>query len=970
MITGESIEKSGSGMQVPMLDFALFSQVVSMSPNAIIIFNRVNFTIHFANDQAAKLLNRSVTDLQSNTIDILFSEGSVAEIGARLPDSTEAGDQINNLPVRINVRGADEGGRQLAVDLRIGDEHCVIAYISPRQGEQQLPERTASDMDADFDIQSLSKAGYWHMHVPTGKVNWSRGVYANLGLDPNSTESSLKAYFRHVHPEDISKFRNFYKKVLAGKGGSSIQYRIISQSGEIKNCRDRCKITRDENGDIVRMVGVSQDITDFLNQENQLLQLNEIVDALPSPVLVMDPKTLEICFANSAFARKCGYSIQEVLNMDYESIVGEMRFQRIREAVVDYVQSDDNIFSIEVDLTNPGGEPDWQKFTIRKYNANGRTLLISISTDISARKHSEIELRKAYAQVEQLCQQRTHQLDHEIRQGEEFEKDLKLSEARFFDIASSLADGIWETDADLQFTYLDQSIIEIIGLDTQRFGKLICDSIRENVATLMEWNSFKENLQNRRPFRDLRFKYEHPVDGQGYFSMNGVPVFSASGEFRGYRGTGIDVTTSVQNEQRAKKIQQEIFQAKEEAERANRAKSEFLSSMSHELRTPLNSILGFAQLLEMNQGGMDAKQSEYVNHILMAGQELLNLISQVLELSTLEKGRISLRLTNVAPNDVISDCLKDIHFLAKQRNIRIIDQRDSRHVWPNIWADYNRLKQVIMNLLSNAIKYNLEGGSAFINCCLGPSDMLRITIEDTGIGIPEGRDAELFIPFERLGRETGDIAGSGVGLSIAKRIVDLLDGEIGYESEPGQGTTFWIDIPFSDQRKQQGGPAARQIVKERSQVSGHMASNNASSLVDLELSATAVLYVEDDPSSQDLMTHIASSMSDVKVKIIRAHNAELGIALAEECLPELILMDINLPGMDGIEAARRLRRKEITRDIPLIAITGDADLLDFETAQHHGFDAFIAKPLRVQQVHSTLSLFLDPKNHRGDYDCS
>lgn len=963
MRTGESIEKSGSGMQVPVLDFALFSQVVSMSPNAIIIFDRVTYAINFANDQAAKLLDRPVSELQSNTVDTLFTEGSMAEIGARLPDSTEAGDQINNLPVRIYVRGADEGGRPLAVDLRIGDERYVIAYISLRQGDQQLPERTASDMDADFDIQSLSKAGYWHMHVPTGKISWSRGVYANLGLDPKTSESSLKEYFRHVHPEDLKKFRDFYEKVLAGKGGSSIQYRIISQSGEIKNCRDRCKIARDENGDIVRMVGVSQDITDFLNQENQLLQLNEIIDALPSPVLVMDPKTLEVCFANSAFTRKCGYSIQEVLSMDYKSIVGPKRFKRIRKSVADYVKSDDSIFSLEVDLTEPGGKTEWERFTIRKYNSDGRTLLISISTDISARKHSEIELRKAYAQVEQLCQQRTHQLDHEIRQGEEFEKDLKLSEARFFDIASSLADGIWETDADLQFTYLDQSIVEIIGLDTQRFSKLICDSIRENVATSMEWNSFKENLQSRRPFRELRFKYEHPVDGQGYFSMNGVPVFSASGEFRGYRGTGIDVTTSVQNEQRAWKIQQEIFQAKEEAERANRAKSEFLSSMSHELRTPLNSILGFAQLLEMNQGEMDSKQTEYVNHILLAGQELLNLISQVLELSTLEKGRISLRLANVSPNDVISDCLKDIHFLAKQRNIHIVDQRDSRHVWPNIWADYNRLKQVIMNLLSNAIKYNLEGGSAFINCSLGPSDKLRFTIEDTGIGIPEGRDSELFTPFERLGRETGDIAGSGVGLSIAKRIVDLLDGEIGYESEPGQGTTFWVDIPFSDQRKNQAGPAARHVAKERAQVAGSLVSNNATSALHQELSAAGVLYIEDDPSSQDLMTHIAGSMQDVKVNIIRAHNAELGIALAEECLPELILMDINLPGMDGIEAARRLRRKEITRDIPLIAITGDADLLDFETAKQHGFDAFIAKPLRVQQVHSTLGLFLNPNNH-------
>lgn len=398
-------------------------------------------------------------------------------------------------------------------------------------------------------------------------------------------------------------------------------------------------------------------------------------------------------------------------------------------------------------------------------------------------------------------------------------------------------------------------------------------------------------------------------------------------------------------EQRTRQLQIEIEQRK----KASQVKNEFLSSMSHELRTPLNSILGFAQLLELNKEEFSNSQREHLQHILASGEHMLGLVSDLLALNTLEEGRLSLQLEKVSAAEVVKDCLNQIRQRADERNIRLIDECSKQNSLPGVWTDAMRLNQLLLTLLSNAIKYNREGGSVTVFCSEVHSNMLRINIADTGVGIAFDGSKDLFAPFERLGREAGPIEGSGVGLSIAKRTVELLDGKIGYKSELGRGSTFWIDIPLS----QDLGWAEREpgFVTETAPEKPTIPAKDKLEKV--------VLYIEDDPDNMELMSHILSRSPELNVRMLKANNAELGIELAKKHQPDLILMDINLPGINGDEAVRKMKHMQETKTIPVIAISANAMSHNIESAIAAGFEAFITKPVNVGLIQKAISEILD-----------
>ena len=370
-------------------------------------------------------------------------------------------------------------------------------------------------------------------------------------------------------------------------------------------------------------------------------------------------------------------------------------------------------------------------------------------------------------------------------------------------------------------------------------------------------------------------------------------------------------------------------------------KSEFISSMNHELRTPMNAILGFAQLLDFDeQEPLTDSQKSAVEQILRNGNHLLELIDQMMDLNKIEAGTLPLNIEEIPARDVFDECLYLIQARARHDEVEIIDLTNAEDL-PLLWTDSTRLIQVLLNLMSNAVKYNRKGGSVTLSCKPKQEQMLRISITDDGIGIPESRQEDIFKPFERLGHELGQIDGSGIGLSITQQIVEMLDGKIGFHSDEDIGSTFWVDIRMSN----------NQTVADKNKKSSEVAKQNG----DFKMGEGAnhtILYVEDNVDNLQLVEAIVGQFENIE--LLTAENATVGYDISTSKKPDLILMDINLPGMNGIQAMKRLRETEETREIPVVAVTSNTMPKDIKAGLNAGFEAYITKPIKVSEFINTI----------------
>jgi len=375
--------------------------------------------------------------------------------------------------------------------------------------------------------------------------------------------------------------------------------------------------------------------------------------------------------------------------------------------------------------------------------------------------------------------------------------------------------------------------------------------------------------------------------------------------------------------------------AKQAAESANRAKSEFLSNMSHELRTPLNAIIGFGQLLTSENMPYSARQQhEFTQHILKAGHHLLELINEILNLAQIESGKLSLSLETVELDEVLDDCKTMIQPQCDQRGIRLLFP--ARHGL-RVEADRMRLRQVLLNLLSNAVKYNRDAGSVVLECTALDDQRVRISVQDTGMGLNPEQLQLLFQPFNRLGQETSAVEGTGIGLVVTRHLVEMMDGQIGVSSTVGMGTLFWIEL----QNAAQFGPALAPVVVPTpiEPPLPALKQDDARALV---------LYVEDNPASLKLVEEILGYRNDLQ--LISATNAMQGIKLAQAHQPRIILMDNNLPGMDGLQALSMLRGDARTSHIPVIALTASAMPQAIAEGLEKGFFRYVTKPIRIEDL--------------------
>ncbi|UTF60878.1 PAS domain-containing protein [Gilvimarinus sp. DA14] len=528
-------------------------------------------------------------------------------------------------------------------------------------------------------------------------------------------------------------------------------------------------------------------------------------------------------------------------------------------------------------------------------------------------------------------------VNFDISELKDVEAALRESEARQARIIQASNDGIWEWYADRDAFHFSARCWEHLGYGGED------DLISTGRDRMRQWrnhilsedlplfdSALERHLTAQEPF-DVEYRVRAKDGEIRWIRARGKASFDFDGRPMRMSGTNMDITD-------IKRAEARVVKAKEQAEKANSAKSEFLSSMSHELRTPLNAILGYAQLFEYDSNLKEVQKGN-IREIHAAGEHLLRLINDVLDLAKIESGAMETSLQNVLVSRLLNDCVTLLQPQADARSILLkVDFHGLDSVC--VHADPIRLKQALLNLMSNAIKYNRVGGEVNVELELRPERMLRILVQDTGTGIEESRREEVFQPFNRLHAEMSKVEGSGVGLVITKQLIEKMDGSIDFSSVTGEGTCFWVDLRDAGRAQfvSQPGDALAEISQRT------------------ELRITGrhdILYIEDNATNIRLMEHFFYRYKNLSLEV--AEEPFIGLYRARQTRPAVIILDINLPGLDGYEVLSVLQSDPATRDIPVIGLSANVMSIDVEKGREAGFYEYLTKPLQIEQLVEVLN---------------
>ena len=699
---------------------------------------------------------------------------------------------------------------------------------------------------------------------------------------------------------DADNAHIFREQVARRDAGQAQSYEItlLRSDGGVVHCYNNATPIFDATGRKIGAVGMFSDISPLKRAEQQVQRTGELL-AQKSHVLESTLNSLSQGVLSIGAQRRVNAYNQRFLELlEIPAALMESRpsGQQLREYQLAHGLIEPES-SVDGSVPGPTWPPRYQKYQRKRRDG----MVIEVQTH----RHDADGLVRTYTDVTANVQA---------------QQALQESETRFRTMADAAPAFIWLAHADGSAVWFNQRWLDCTGRTMEAELALPWPS-RMHRGDLERCRAiFYAAVERQAPF-ELEFRLRLADGGHVWIVDHGIPRHSSDGRFDGFVVYGWDITAR-------KASEAALIAAKDEAERANRAKSEFLSRMSHELRTPLNAVLGFAQLMAGDTAdALSASQQARTQELLRGGRHLLSLINDVLDLARIEAGTLHLALAPVSLAAVVQDCLPLVQAAAAKRGIVVQVQPGAADV-DSVHGDPIRLKQVLLNLLSNAIKYNRIGGHVQLTWRREPADSVRIEVRDSGPGLSKAQQDRLFHAFERLDAGHSDVEGAGIGLALSKWLVDLMGGQIGVHSTIGEGSLFWVALALSAP----GATAALPLPPAAAQPRDPPSSRQHT-----------VLYIEDNEVNQLLMEGMLAHRPGIR--LLMAGLPEQGLALAVQERPDLVLLDIQLPGMNGFEVLQHLRQHATTRNLPVVAVSANAMPSDREQAARAGFQDYVTKPV-------------------------